>query len=305
MGLIREASSEAASQRKIAMSAYFEIEQTADSVRSGLGVRVHGPALSGDLPPRALEELRGICLEFPVTVVPGQELDAAALHGLARKFGRLEAHTAQRYHHPEFRELSYVANVGRDGSADQFGSTIRASGWHSDGSFLDEPFSQAMLYALEVPQKGGATFFANMYLAYENLPDDLKKRADGASAVHALGSGPDGAAAPSAKQAQEHPELYPHTVKPVVRVHPETGRKVLFVNAMHTSHVLGMGRSESDIFLRDLVDFGTQPEFVYKHEWNVGDLVIWDERSTLHRAGGGVAAGQRRVLLRALFKDAA
>lgn len=285
------------------MGTYFELEHTVDSARSGLGVRLHGLDLSGELAPQALDELRRTALEYPVMVVVGQSLDAAGLFALARSFGRLEAHTAQRYHHPEFRELSYVANVGRDGSTDQFGSTIRASGWHSDGSFLEQPFSQAMLYALEVPEKGGATFFANMYRAYDGLPAELKKRADCAFAMHALGSGPDGAAAPSAKQALEHPELYPRTVKPVVRVHPETGRRALFVNAMHTSHVLDMERSQSDMFLKELIDFSTRPEFVYRHDWQVGDLVIWDERSTLHRAGGGVAAGQRRVLLRALFKD--
>jgi taurine dioxygenase len=284
------------------MNPYFELEHTSDSARTGLGVRVHGLDLSAPLAPEALALLRRTALEFPVTLIADQDLDAPGLFTFANSFGPLQVHTAERYHHPDFRELSYVANVGRDGSADQFGSAIRASGWHSDGSFLAKPYSHAMLYALETPVQGGATLFNNMILAYEKLPIELRRKADAASAVHAIGSGPDGAGSPSANKRHENPDDFPDIVKPVVRTHPETGRRALFVNAMHTSHLVGMERSESDILLKELVGFSTQPEFVYEHKWSVGDLVIWDERSTMHRAGGGVAAGQRRVLLRALFK---
>jgi taurine dioxygenase len=284
------------------MTRYFDIEQTPDSQRAGLGVRLHGLDLSAPLSPDTLAALRRTALEFPVTVIPGQRLDAAGLHAFAASFGRLQAHTAERYHHPDFRELSYVSNVGRDGSADAFGHAVRASGWHSDGSFLVKPYSHAMLYALETPAQGGATLFNNMYLAYEKLPQELRRRADASAAVHAIGSGWDGAGSPSANKRYENPEAFPDIVKPVVRVHPETGRKALFVNAMHTSHIVGIPKAESDALLKELVDYSTRPEFVYEHRWQVGDLVIWDERSTMHRAGGGVAAGQRRVLLRALFE---
>jgi taurine dioxygenase len=159
-----------------------------------------------------------------------------------------------------------------------------------------------MLYALETPAQGGATLYNNMYLAYEKLSLDLRRKADATEAVHAIGSGPDGAGSPSANKRHENPDAFPDIVKPVVRTHPETGRKALFVNAMHTSHIVGMPKAQSDVLLKELVDFSTRPEFVYEHKWKVGDLVIWDERSTMHRAGGGVAAGQRRVLLRALLE---
>jgi taurine dioxygenase len=284
------------------MATHFTVEETSDSRRCGLGVLIHGLDLSKPLSEGAIGELRRIALDYPVTVLRGQQLDPAGLQEFARRFGTQQAHTAERYHHPEFRELSYVANVGRDGSADQFGHAVRASGWHSDGSFLARPYSHAMLYALEVPAQGGATLFNNMYLAYERLPEDLRRRVEGLRAVHAIGSGWDGEGSPSRNKRTESPAAFPDIARPVVRLHPETGRKALFVNAMHTSHIDGMDRQEGIELLKALVEFSTRPEFVYEHRWRIGDLVIWDERATMHRAGGGVPAGQRRVLLRTLFE---
>lgn len=280
----------------------FTIVETPDSRRCGLGAVVKGLDVSQPLPGETVAALREAALAFPVLVIPGQDLSPEALVRFARSFGELQPHTAERYRHPDFPELSYISNVDRDGKVDVFGQTKRATGWHSDGSFLEVPYSFTILYGLEVPSVGGPTLFANTTLAYERLDEETRRRADGATAIHAIGSGPEGAGSPSRQKRVERPDLFPDIEKPVVRVHPETGRKALFINPMHTSHIVGEDREEADALYARLIAFCTRPEFVYEHRWNVGDLVIWDQRCTLHRAGGGVAPNERRIMLRALVR---
>lgn len=258
--------------------------------------------VSQPLSPETIATLRDAVLRFPALIIPGQQLTPEQLLAFGRAFGDLQPHTAERYRHPEFPELSFVSNVDRDGKIDEFGQQKRATGWHSDGSYLKVPYSLTLLYCVEAPSNGGKTLFANMCKAYEALPDEMKRRVDGATAVHAVGSGPDGATAPSAGKRQQFPDLFPDIEKPLIQVHPETGRKVLFLNPTHTSHIVGDDREECERLYHDLVAFSTQPQFVYEHSWKVGDVVIWDQRSTLHRGGGGIPRTERRVMLRTLVK---
>src|SRR5690606_722382 len=103
-----------------------------------------------------------------------------------------------------------------------------------------------------------------MYLAYESLPEEVRREADGATAIHAIGSGPDGAGSPSRRTRLEQPELFPDVEKPVLRVHPETGRRAVFINPMHTSHVVDEDRDRAEKLFRYLIEFCTRPEFVYE-----------------------------------------
>lgn len=280
------------------------IRQTPDSARSGMGAVAEGVDLSAGGTPEVVEALRQALLRQPVIVVPGQRIGPEALLKLATAFGGAQAHTAVRYRHPDFPDLSYVSNVDRDGKIDTFSHATRASAWHSDGSFLDQPYSFTLLYGLETPRQGGATQFANMYLAYESLPDDLRRRADAAQAVHALGRGPEGAAA-STNPGDKAAAAFTPITWPVIRIQPETGRRSIYINPIHTTHIVGADEAEARALYRDLLEFCVRPEFVYEHRWRVGDLVIWDQRSTMHRAAGGVPLTERRVLLRAHVKGEA
>lgn len=274
---------------------------TTESERTGMGAVLKGVDAAGPLAPATVAAIRKAALAYPVLILPGQKLTAEGLIAFARNLGDIQPHTAERYWHPEHPELSYVSNVDREGRIDTFGHERRATGWHSDGSFLGTPYSFTMLYALEVPKVGGPTLFANMTKAYRHLPPELRRRADEAVAVHALASGPDGESAPSANKRRETPDAFPEIERPVVQVHPETGEKSIFLNPTHTSHIIGDDRNAPNSLYASLITFATSPDFVYRHNWTVGDLVIWDQRCTMHRAGGGVGVNERRVMLRALI----
>jgi taurine dioxygenase len=280
----------------------LDVEETTHTARTEMGAIIHGLDVSSDLSTDTTRALREVALKFPVVVIPNQTLSPEGLTRFARNFGELQPHTAERYRHPEFPELSYISNVDREGKQDQYGQNQRASGWHSDGSFLARPYSFTMLYGVEVPSTGGATLFSNTYLAYERLPDDIKAEVDDAIAVHAIGSGPDGAGSPSRMKRLEQPELFPDIPKPIVSTHPETGRRSLYINPMHTSHIISENEARAKELFNYLIDFCVQEEFVYEHKWRANDIVIWDQRCTLHRAGGGVPSDERRVMLRALVK---
>lgn len=280
----------------------FNLIETEESRSTGLGAVIEGldvtQGVGGDL----ARSLRDAALRFPVLVIRGQHLDPEALVAFGRTFGKLQPHTAERYRHAEYPELSYVSNVDPDGTIDVYGQTKRALGWHSDGSFLRVPYSFTLLYGVEVPSKGGATLFSNSYLAYERLPEAIKAEVKDLTAVHAIGSGPDGAGSPSRNKRFEEPDKYPDIEKPLVMTHPETGRPALFINPMHTSHIVLEDRARAAQLYDYLVEFSTHPEFVYNHDWRRGDIVMWDQRCTMHRAGGGVGRNERRVLLRALVR---
>jgi taurine dioxygenase len=284
------------------MPAVLDVRETDESRRTGMGAVVEGLDLRADLDAETVAAIRQAALAHPVLVIPGQDLTPEQLAKFARTFGDIQLHTAVRYRHPDFPELSYVSNILPDGTVDTFGHNKRATGWHSDGSFLKPSYSFTTLYAVEAPKVGGPTLFCNTELAYERLPEDLKRRADAAIAVHALGSGPDGKSAPSYQARQDRPDLYPEVEKPVVQVHNETGRRALFLNPTHTSHIVGEDRDDPNSLYAQLVAHCIKPDFVYEHRWAQGDLVIWDQRNTMHRAGGGLGTGERRIMLRAVIR---
>jgi taurine dioxygenase len=149
-----------------------------------------------------------------------------------------------------------------------------------------------MLYAIEVPSAGGNTMFANAYMAYETLPADIKQRIDGKKAINAYDY-----ANASVKRGTRLGEGVPHYLHPVVRTHPATGRKALYVNRLMTLSIEGMPEKESDELLNFLFDHQEQRKFVYEHFWRVGDILMWDNRCTLH-ARTDFAETERRLMRR-------
>jgi taurine dioxygenase len=147
-----------------------------------------------------------------------------------------------------------------------------------------------MLYALEVPSKGGNTLFSNAYAAYEALPEDTKQRIAGRRALNAY-------ATDSTLRSANYDDATSSYWHPVVRTHPATKRKALYVNRLMTREIEGLPREESDAILKTLFDHQEQPRFVYEHVWRPGDIVMWDNRCTLH-ARTDFSAGERRLLRR-------
>jgi taurine dioxygenase len=149
-----------------------------------------------------------------------------------------------------------------------------------------------MLYAIEVPRVGGNTLFANAYAAYETLPDDIKRQIDGRKAINAYDY-----ANASVKRGTRLGEGVPQYAHPVVRTHPATGRKALYVNRLMTVAIEGLPEDESDGLLNLLFDHQEQPRFVYEHVWRVGDILMWDNRCTLH-ARSDFSPDERRLMRR-------
>jgi taurine dioxygenase len=241
-------------------------------------------------------QVRALHRDYPVLAFADQTLTAAEFADFSRVFGALEIdeHLPQ-FAHPDHREVIILSNVDADGRPDPE-SAGRGAAWHADSTYKTNPCAHTLLYALEIPDRGGGTLFADMARAYATLPDDIKARIEGRSARHLFGSGPaEGGVAPLRDDQQD---LLPAVEHPMVIRHPETGRQALRVNPLHTVGIVGLERSESDALLKTVFDHATKPDFVYHHHWRVGQLVIWDQRCTMHRAEAAYPMDQRRRLLR-------
>jgi taurine dioxygenase len=164
--------------------------------------------------------------------------------------------------------------------------------FHTDQCHQERPAKASMLYAIDIPSVGGNTLFANAYMAYETLPAEMKRRIDGKKAIN--GYDYDNA---SMKRGTKIAEGVPHFAHPVVRTHPATGKKALYVNRLMTLAIEGMPQQESDELLNFLFDHQEQRQFVYEHVWRVGDILMWDNRCTLH-ARTDFSAAERRLMRR-------
>lgn len=218
-------------------------------------------------------------------------------------FGPLEQHVNKGNHGYDIPYFHMVTNIGEDGRplppAPPEKLYNGTSTWHTDKSYMPIPSLATLLHAVEVPTEGGETLFANLYSAYEALDDDRKRSLDGRRAVHSWQQSLVNSRSRSA--TEEEIALAPPVVHPLIRTHPGTGRKALYIG-LHASHIEGMAEDEGRELLFELLDFATQPRFVAAHRWRVGDLVMWDNASLLHRGADYDRQGQRRVLHRTVIR---
>jgi taurine dioxygenase len=200
-----------------------------------------------------------------------------------------------RIHTPQFQRrhpaVMLISNIREDGKP--IGALPDGEmNFHTDQCHQERPAMASLLYAIEVPSKGGNTLFANAYRAYETLPADIKRRLEGRKALNAYdydtGATIRGAEVPAGAPSYAHP---------VVRTHPATGRKALYVNRLMTRRIEGLPAEESDALLGFLFDHQEQPQFIYEHVWRPGDILMWDNRCTLH-ARTDFSAAERRLLRR-------
>jgi taurine dioxygenase len=201
--------------------------------------------------------------------------------------------------HPEIPEIMILSSEDRDVMGDGKRLVVGAH-WHSDDSYKAVPCSLTMLYGLEVPESGGDTQFTNMYSAYDDLSPEMKQRIAGLEVVHQYDSPRKGTAVATLR-AGEPPQL-PDVMHPLVRRHPETGRRALYMNPNRMSHVVGLERAESDRLLDELIRHAIEPRYQYRHKWRRGDIVIWDNRCTMHKANADYPAGARRLMHRIIVE---
>ena len=253
---------------------------------AALGAEVAGVDVSRPLPQSDLDAIEAVWRERLVVVLHGQTLSDPQLIDFSKNFGELDPPGPNPYGQPFLKdhpELNVISNVVENGNP--IGNLGDGEAvWHADMTYVDVPPKAAMLHALEVPppEAGGNTYFANMFAAYETLPADLKKAADGRIAVHDASTNSAGMLRKGYKQVTDVREVL-GAHHPLVRTEPGTGRKALFLGRRPNAYVLGLEIAESEALLDALWAHATQPRFAMCHEWKVGDLLIWNNLSVLHR----------------------
>ena len=236
--------------------------------------------------------------EHPVLVFREQTLGAADIAAFGRRFGVPRKHALVKYRHPDHEEVSWLTNVDEDGGIDWYG-VKRATDWHTDSTYEPVLPLLAMLHALEIPSEKGGTMFADMRAAYDALPAATKERLATLTGLHGRSSGPAGERLYGDFKGVTE-KRYTELPRPAVVAHPVTGRPILFVNPMHVHGFVGMERAAAWELIEELAAHATQDRFVYYHHWRVGDLLIWDERATMHRGAGDARPDEHRVMLRTI-----
>jgi taurine dioxygenase len=263
-----------------------------------LGAAVLGLDLSLPLGDADFARLHRAHLDHHVLVFRDQHITPGQQVAFSRRFGPLQIHVLRQFQLPSDPEVLVVSNIREDGRPIGLGDAGHF--WHSDLSYKDRPSLGSMLHAQELPEAGGDTLFANQHTAWERLPGYLKRAAEHARAEHSyLARYADlqkkSPWRPNLTQAQID-EVRP-VVHPVVRTHPETARRALFVSEHFTTRIVGLPEDESRALLDELFDHSTRPEHIYRHRWQPHDLVFWDNRSLMHLAAG-CPDDQRRKLYR-------
>ena len=239
-------------------------------------------------------------LDANVVVVPSQELEIEDFLRYSRRFGQVVPHPSKSTRHPDYPEITQlgVNKFGADGKLDMAIYRRGAEGWHTDGAYDQEPFKATQLYALAVPSRGGNTLFASMYAAYDALPQRLKERLDGRLAAFTYG----GRRKATALLNEEDRDWKP-VFHPIIRTHPETGRKALYFDPGKILRIEGLEAQESDALIDELTGRMIQPDGEYHHQWRKGDIVIWDNRCSYHRAAGDYPPEEDRIHWRVSIKE--
>ena len=253
-----------------------------------LGAEVIGVDLADGVDDAAFERLRRAFEESSVLVIRDQRRLTPAQHiAFSRRFGPLEQHVQKRFHYPGHPEILIVSNVIENG--EPIGLVDAGQYWHSDLSYMAEPSLGSLLHAQELPEREGDTLFVGMHAAYEALDAATRQRLVGLEAEHSYLARNQKQAAKSALRPvldAKAASTVPPVVHPVVRVHPATGRKALFVNEGFTTRILGLPEAESRALLDRLFAHMVDGRFTYRHRWRPHDLVFWDNRATIHFATG-------------------
>jgi taurine dioxygenase len=264
-----------------------------------IGAEIHGVDVN-TLDDAGFAEIYRAWLDHNVVVLPGQQLELDDFLRYSRRFGVVHPHPSKSTRHPEVPEITVlgVNKFGPDGALDQAIYRRGAEGWHTDGAYDQEPFKATQLYALAVPSRGGDTLFASMYAAYEALPPRLKARLDGRRGVFTYG----GRRKATALLNPEDRDWTP-VVHPIIRTHPETGRKALYFDPGKILAIEGLAGDESDALIDELTERMIQPEGEYRHRWRKGDVVIWDNRCSYHKAAGDYPPEEDRIHWRVSIKE--
>jgi taurine dioxygenase len=264
-----------------------------------IGAEIHGVDVKR-LDEADLAAIYRAWLDASVVVVPGQDLDVEDFLRYSRRFGDIVPHPSKMTRHPGHPEITLlgVDKFGPDGRLNMAIYRRGAEGWHTDGAYDAEPFKATQLYALAVPSTGGDTLFASMYAACDALPARIRQRLEGRRGAFTYG----GRRKATALLNEEDRDWTP-VFHPIIRVHPETGRKALYFDPGKIVGIEGLDEGESDELIEELTGYMIQPGAEYRHKWRKGDVVIWDNRCCYHRAAGDYPPEEDRIHWRVSIKE--
>jgi taurine dioxygenase len=269
---------------------------------AALGAEI-GFDLSGRIDDETFGELERIFHDNIVVFFRTQTLTNEQHIEFSRRFGELEIHIVKKYLLPGYPEILLVSNIKNE-AGEHIGLADAGFTWHSDVSYRKTPSRCSLLYAKEVPRDAngtvlGDTIFANCIAAYEALPASMQRRLDGLKAIHRYSSRRRIENSPRPKLTAAQLAETPDVAHPIVRTHPYTGRKTLYITAGECIGIEGMPEDEALSLIAELDLHCVKPEFCYRHRWRVGDLVMWDNASAMHLAICDYALPQRRLMHRA------
>lgn len=264
-----------------------------------IGAEIHGVDVK-TLDDAGFVDIYRAWLAHNVVVVPGQQLEIDDFLRYSRRFGVVHPHPSKMTRHADYPEITVlgVNKFGPDGTLDEAIYRRGAEGWHTDGAYDAEPFKATQLYALAVPSRGGDTLFASMYAAYDALPPRLRERLHGRQGLFTYGGRRKATALLNAEDRDWTPVRHP-----IVRTHPETGRKALYFDPGKILRIEGLEEAESDALIDELTTRMIRPEGEYRHRWRRGDIVIWDNRCSYHKAAGDYPPEEDRIHWRVSIKE--
>jgi taurine dioxygenase len=263
-----------------------------------LGARIEGVDLSRDMPEQAFAAIYDAFLAYQVLTFPSQDVPPQNQVSLARRFGEVQIHVMNQYHadgHPELYRLSNLDANGRPNGRHPDKGTLA---WHTDGSWRRRTGQATIIYGEVMPAdgEGGETHFCDMYGAYERLDDRWKARIANLRAVHSLDFSRNRRHGEEPMTAEQRAAT-PPVDHPVVRTHPETHRKCLFLGD-HAEYIVGLPYDEGRALIDELNALAVHPDLTYEHRWTPHELIVWDNRCTMHRATPYDPATQGRVIRR-------
>jgi taurine dioxygenase len=262
------------------------------------GADVHGVDLTQPVDAALREQLNRAFVAHSVLVFRDQHLSPEQLLEAVELFGEVFPQHNTRFSLPECPLIHYISNQDFYPDGKRY---IPGEGYHTDHSNAAEPPKATVLHAVQLPDRGGDTQFVNMHRAYEDLSDTTKRRIDGLKAVHVYQSRHSERKLMALSDANR--EAVPDAVlHPLVRTHPESGRKSIYLNPIRIEGIVGLTENEALTLLDGLLAHAIQPQYEYRHRWRPGDLVMWDNRCLLHKANGDYDMDQTRYLYRIMLR---
>jgi taurine dioxygenase len=262
------------------------------------GAQVHGIDLREPIDGATKARLNKAFVEHSVLVVRDQQLSPQQLLDAVQLFGEVFPQQDKKFSLPECPLIHYVSNLDKYPDGTRY---IPGAGYHTDHSNAVRPPKATVLHAVKLPDRGGDTQYVNMHRAYEDLPEAMKHRIDGLRTIHVYQSKYSGRKLMTL--SEENRKAVPDAVlHPLVRTHPESGRKAIYLNPIRVEGIEGMEEAGALALLDELLEHARQPQYEYRHKWRPGDLVMWDNRCLLHKANGDYDMSQVRYLYRIMLQ---